>query len=62
MACMDHYCKDCQTVWMDNKRSGICPKCKSTRIVSFWDEEGDDKDERDFDYPEESRPYGEDVR
>lgn len=40
MACMEHECSSCGTVWFDNG-PGVCPKCGSQDIVSHFDEMDD---------------------
>jgi len=38
MACMEHVCDDCGSVWIDNQTNGSCPKCKSTNVGHYYDE------------------------
>lgn len=38
MACIAHKCRECRTMWEDNRRGGECPKCGSTDVTSHFDE------------------------
>jgi len=38
MACMEHECCECGTIWFDNKRYGTCPKCGSSSVSDTFDE------------------------
>jgi predicted nucleic acid-binding Zn-ribbon protein len=53
MACMTHLCIRCDNEWMNNKNSGICPKCGSWQVNSQFDEEGDDDPRWDDEEEEE---------
>ena len=39
MACMEHYCYDCNhTVFNNQRYMAYCPKCKSDNVTSHWDD------------------------
>lgn len=50
MACMEHFCYDCGNTSFSNGYMLACPKCKSSNVQSFWDEQNDgDYDDDDDD-------------
>ena len=53
MACMEHSCRDCTEMWFDNQSSGVCPKCGSYEVASFFDEAPDSYDEDEPDWYDE---------
>lgn len=44
MACMEHYCTECDWFALDNQRHKACPKC-GAKVQSLFDEENDSKGE-----------------
>ena len=38
MACMEHECLRCHTVWFDNCVSGQCHQCGSIDVANLFDE------------------------
>ena len=41
MACMEHFCYECGHTAFNNGYMLACPKCKSSNVQSFWDEQND---------------------
>lgn len=44
MACLEHRCRDCDFVWLDNQPCKECPKCGG-KVITHWDEVADRDDE-----------------
>lgn len=46
MACMTHQCRMCGNLWFNNKIEKRCPACMTDKIISTFDEEEDENDNR----------------
>ena len=44
MACLEHYCQNCECEWFDNKPDAVCIQCGSPNVATYFDEEGDHED------------------
>jgi len=60
MACMEHDCRDCGEMWFDNKPDGECPKCESTNVAHFHDEQDDNNIEIEMDDADDAAEEAED--
>ena len=48
MACMEHYCLDCDQLILNNEPSAYCPECGEKMFPTFdeqWDHFDDDEPE-----------------
>lgn len=39
MACMEHACGSCGNIWATNTKAVKCPKCESSDVANWWDEQ-----------------------
>lgn len=51
MACMEHYCIDCEKIDFDNKFWEVCPNCGSTNVSNDFDESPDSFDTNFYEEP-----------
>lgn len=49
MACMEHFCHNCNNMWFTNTGGCKCPKCGSNEIVHTFDEEPEQEIEQEID-------------
>lgn len=42
MACLEHWCRYCEYVWFDNAAHASCPRCCSSDVHTWWDEDNGD--------------------
>lgn len=42
MACLTHWCRDCDHEWFNNKQGECCPECNSSNIKTSFDEPKED--------------------
>lgn len=47
MACMDHHCRQCDFIWLNNEPREPCPICDSNEVTHIFDEEFDHYDPRE---------------